>query len=196
MEDTAIIAVHDASFSNEAGMKSQQGYMLSAAQKSAFAGEGEVHFLDGRSSTIKRLVRSTLAAESAAASKCFDRAVYLRVIFAEALGGPASLSSRWQDLVRDVPILFVSDCRSMVDNIRKTGASTDEKRAAMDLADLRAGVDAGDLVVWIPTKRMVAARLTKHLTMDDETKSIRDLLRDGRMQVRFTDEGAERTLTI
>ena len=38
MEDTAIGAVHDASFRNEAGTKSQQGYMLFAAQKVAFAG--------------------------------------------------------------------------------------------------------------------------------------------------------------
>ena len=102
-------------------MKSHQHYMLFAARKFAFAGEGEVHFLDWSSSTIKRVVRSTLASESAAASKCFDRAVYLCVIFAEALGGPATRSSRWQDLVRNVPMLFVSECRSMVDHIQKTG---------------------------------------------------------------------------
>ena len=195
MEDTAIVAVHDASFSNEAGMKSQQGYMLFATQKSSFASGGEMHFLDWSSSTIKRVVRSTLAAESAAASKTFDRAVYMRVIMAEALKGPAGRSWRWQDLCREVPMLFVSDCRSMVEHIRKTGASTDEKRVAMDLADLRAGVDAGDLVVWIPTKKMVADCLTKHLTLDEETQSIRDLLRTGWMQLRYTDEGEERTLT-
>ena len=72
MEDTASVAVHDASFSNEAGMKSQQGCMLVAALKTAFAGGGEVHFLDWSSSTFKRAVGSTFAAESAAASKCFD----------------------------------------------------------------------------------------------------------------------------
>ena len=44
-------------------------------------------------------------------------------------------------------MIFLSDCRSMVEHIRKTGAATDEKRVAMDLADLRAGVGAGDLVV-------------------------------------------------
>ena len=196
MEDTAIVAVHDASFSNEAGMKSQQGYVLFAAQKTAFYGGGEVHYLDWSSSTIKRVVRSTLAAESAAASKFFDRAVHLRVIFAEALGGPTVRAARWQDLARDVPVLFVSDCRSMADHIRKTGASTDEKRVAMDLADLRAGVDAGDLVVWVPTKRMVADCLTKHSTQDEETKSTCDMLRDGDLRLRFTDEGVEWTLTI
>ena len=195
MSETAIVAVHDASFSNEAGMKSQQGYMLFLAQKSCFAGGGEMHFLDWSSSTIKRVVRSTLAAESAAASKCFDRAVYMRVIVAEALRGPAVRSWRWQDLCREVPMIFVSDCRSMVEHIRKTGAATDEKRVAMDLADLRAGVDAGDLVVWMPTRKMVADCLTKHLTLDEETQSIRDLLRTGRMHLRFTDEGEERTLT-
>ena len=195
MDQTAIVAVHDASFSNEAGMKSQQGYMLFLAQKSSFASGGEMHFLDWSSSTIKRVVRSTLAAESAAASKCFDRAVYLRVIVAEAIKGPDVRSWRWQDLCREVPMLFVSDCRSMVEHVRKTGAATDEKRVAMDLADLRAGVDAGDLVVWIPTRKMVADCLTKHLTLDEETESIRNLLRSGCMHLRYTDEGEERTLT-
>ena len=37
--------------------------------------------------------------------------------------------------------------------------------------------------------------LTKHLTLDEETQSIRDLLQTGRMHLRYTDEGVERTLT-
>ena len=124
MEDTTIVAVHDASFSNEAGLKSQQGYMLFATQRSSLASGGAMHFLDWSSSTIKRVVRSTLAAESAAASKCFDRATYLRVIISECMKGPkAAQSWRWQDLAKEVPMIFVSDCRSMVENIRKTGAS-------------------------------------------------------------------------
>lgn len=170
--------------------------MLFATQRSALASGGPMHFLDWSSSTIKRVVRTILAAESAAASKCFDRATYLRVIVAEGLKGPkASQSWRWQDLAREVPMIFVSDCRSMVQHIQKTGASTDERRVAMDLADLRAGVDAGDLVVWIPTRRIVADCLKKHLTLDEETQSIRDLLRTGYLHLRFTDEGEERTLT-
>ena len=92
-------------------------------------------------------------------------------------------------------MIFLSDCRSMVEHIRKTGAATDEKRVAVDLADLRAGVGAGDLVVWIPTRKMVADCLTKHLTLDEETQSIRDLLHTGRMHLRYTDEGEERILS-
>jgi hypothetical protein len=33
------------------------------------------------------------------------------------------------------------------------------------------------------------------LTLDEETKSIRDVLKEGRLHLRFTDEGEERTLT-
>ena len=51
-------------------------------------------------------------------------------------------------------------------------------------------------MVWVPTKRMVADCLTKHLTQDEETKSIRDLLRDGHLHLRFKDTGVEQTLTI
>ena len=51
-------------------------------------------------------------------------------------------------------------------------------------------------MVWVPTKRMVADCLTTYLTQDEETKSIRDLLCDGHLRLRFTDEGVERTLTI
>ena len=83
----------------------------------------------------------------------------------------------------------------MVEHIHKTGVSADEKRAAMDLADVRAGFDAGDLVVWIPTKRMVADCLTKHLTLDEEVESIKSLLRDGRLHLRFTDGSEERHLS-
>ena len=46
MEDTAIVVVHDASFRNVAGMKSQQNHMRFATERSVFAGGGEVHFLD------------------------------------------------------------------------------------------------------------------------------------------------------
>ena len=70
MEDTAIVAVHDASFSNETGMKSQPGWMLLCTHNSTYAGGGPVRFLDLSSSTIKRVVRLNLAAEFAAASKC------------------------------------------------------------------------------------------------------------------------------
>ena len=42
---------------------------------------------------------------------------------------------------------------------------------------------------------MVADCLTKHLTLDEETQSIRDLLRTGFLHLRYTDEGEERTLS-
>ena len=154
-----------------------------------------MHFLDWPSSTIKRVVRSTLAAESASASKAFDRAVYCRALLSECMLGPKARSMRWTDMVQSVPMLFLSDCRSMVEHIKKTGASTDEKRVAMDLADLRHGIDNGDIISWMPTRKMVADCLTKHLTFDEEIEAICELLRSGKMHFRYADDGTPRTLT-
>ena len=196
LSEAAVVAVHDASFSNESGMKSQQGYMMFMSQKSSLGSGGPVHFLDWSSSTIKRVVRSTLAAESASASKAFDRAVYCRALLSECMLGPKARSMRWTDMVQSVPMLFLSDCRSMVEHIKKTGASTDEKRVAMDLADLRHGIDNGDIISWMPTRKMVADCLTKHLTLDEEIEAICELLRSGKMHFRYADDGSPRTLTV
>ena len=99
-------------------------------------------------------------------------------------------------MVQSVPMLFLSDCRSMVEHIKKTGASTDEKRVAMDLADLRHGIDNGDIISWMPTRKMVADCLTKHLTLDEEIEAICELLRSGKMHFRYADDGSPRTLTV
>ena len=71
----------------------------------------------------------------------------------------------------------------------------DEKHPAMDLEYWRAGVDAGDLVVWVPTHRKVADWLTKHLATDEEIESICVLIKTCYLHARFTDAGDERTLT-
>ena len=79
-------------------------------------------------------------------------------------------------------------------DIQKTGASVNEKRVAMDSADSRAGADAGDLVVWVPTRRMVADSLTRHKkTQRGDQRHLR-LAQEGHLHVRFTDEEDEHTL--
>ena len=55
-------------------------------------------------------------------------------------GGSAS----WLGLARRLQGYMVSDCRSLVDHCRKTGASVSEKRVGLDIADIRDGIDAGD----------------------------------------------------
>ena len=56
----------------------------------------------------------------------------------------------------------------MRSHIVKTGSSCKEKRVGLDIADLRDGYDRGDVIRWIPTSRMGADALTKHIPDPDE----------------------------
>ena len=38
----------------------------------------------------------------------------------------------------------------------------------MDIADLRNGYDRGDIIRWMPTSRMIADALTKHIPDPEE----------------------------
>ena len=47
-----------------------------------------------------------------------------------------------------------------------------EKRVGLDIADLRASVDAGDSLLWQPTDKMVADGLTKHLPKEENLMKV------------------------
>ena len=89
----------------------------------------------------------------------------------------------WTERVRSVQGYFVSDCRSLVDHVAKTGASVSEKRVGLDIADLRAGVENdGDVGYWMPTEKMPADVLTKHMT---DLEALRKLLMSNRFNIRY-----------
>ena len=104
-------------------------------------------------------MRSTLACEAASSSVAFDRVSFLRAIIAELWG----LKGPWYEKALHVPACLVTDCRSLHDHLLKTGGCVSDKRVALDLQDIRDGVDEGLSVVWQRTSRMAADGLTKKL---------------------------------
>eukprot|EP00971_Amphidinium_carterae_P194968 3868782-Amphidinium_carterae.1 len=118
------------------------------------------HVLEWESATLKRVMRSTLACEAASASMAYDRNCYMRAIVAMAKGH----TSRWQERLQDLPGMMVSDCRSLTDHIKKTSGAVSDRRVALDIQDLRDGIDAKEVVIhWQSTYLMMADGLTKKL---------------------------------
>ena len=78
----------------------------------------------------------------------------------------------WTDNVAQIPGGLGTDCESMRSHIVKIGGSVNEKRVRLDLADLREGYDRGDTIRWIPTSRMGADALTKHIANPQELVDI------------------------
>ncbi len=88
--------------------------------------------------------------------------------------------------------MLITDCRSLYDHLQRTESSTTEKRVALDLDDVRQGVDGGgDQVRWQDTDHMCADGLTKH---DPEQAVLAKIimgghadLREGHMPLRAKD---------
>ena len=169
---TGVGQVSDASFMGQGEAGSQMGFLLLRAPVALFDGEAQCHLMDWGSGKIHRKVRSTLAAEAASTSHGADRSTYLRALLAEFLYG---YKSGWRDLVSKIPAAIATDCRSLYDLCRKHGSLPNERRVALDLLDVREGLeDHGDQIRWIPTAHMLADALTKRMPPDLLLKFLTD----------------------
>jgi len=88
-DDVAVVGIHDASFAQQPGHSSQQGYLVLMSVGGVFTTPEKqpAMLIDWSSTKIHRVVRSTLAAEAASASHAHDRATFVRVLIAEVLFG-------------------------------------------------------------------------------------------------------------
>ena len=77
LDSLVALTVMDASFAKEVGMKSQIGLLGLVADKDIIHGAGICNIVEFQSTTIARVVRSTMAAESASLSQAVDRQLYL-----------------------------------------------------------------------------------------------------------------------
>ena len=61
-----------------------------------------------------------------------------------------------------IPFCLGTDCKSLYDTTMKPASSTKKKRVALDLLDVREGVEhLGDQIRWVPTDHMLVDSLTK-----------------------------------
>lgn len=126
-------------------------------------GSAVMHLLDWGPSKIRRKVRSTLAAEAAAAARAYDRATYARAMIAEIENG---LQGRKEE-IKAIPFCLGTDCKSLYDSCMKEGSLPDERRVASDLLDIREGIEEiGDKIRWAPTDHMLAGCMTKAMQPD------------------------------
>ena len=168
-----VVACHDASFCRQPRGGSQQGYLLMITGSDMKSGQ-VMATTEWGSSKIHRVVKSTLAAEAASASYAFDRSAFLRVFLDQLLRPQAR---PWVERLRAVPGRLLTDCKSLRDMCRKEGTLPTERRVALDVEDLREGLERQNTSMqWVTTDRMAADALTKRLK---NQKVLDDLCRRG-----------------
>ena len=93
-ERLVCLIYFDASFAQEEGMKSQCGMFSLLTDPDVVRREVPGDLVCYESSTIRRVVRSTMAAESAALSQSLDRQLYLRLMVETLLYGHPELQDK------------------------------------------------------------------------------------------------------
>ena len=171
---TTTVAWGDSAFANAEGEKSQCGVVPGLTERPDEV-INETQFqhclpMEWRSATVKRVVRSTLAAESYAISETTGSAQWLQQVLTETLGTGAGHVDLREIEKADVtlPIRIQTDSENLAQSIRKDAGQVQDKRLRIVIAMLRQAVTlmtqrrgTGLVIEWIPTWKMVADALTK-----------------------------------
>ena len=129
------------------------------------------------SSTIRRVVRSIMAAESAALSKSLDRQLYLRLMVDTLLYGQPELQDKdWRTEWRILGI-FVTDAKSFYDNLQNGGPLPAERLTRLDVWVAKDMIDQKCISIrWLPNAHQFADFLTKPQVV---TPNLQIFLRQG-----------------
>ena len=145
LEGMDLLLYTDASHANLSDrFSSAGGYIIFLKGKN-----GKICPVSWRSSKIKRVVKSTLAAEALSLVEGLDACYFVRSILQEMFK------------VQDIKIKCFTDNKSLCQNIHSTKLIS-EKRLRMDLASIKESVSTGDISVsWVQTSNQISDCLTK-----------------------------------
>ena len=112
----------------------------------------QVALMAWQSNKIKRVARSTFAAETLQCSNAFDHGSALRSLYDEI-----NLSQNRTSLT------IKTDCQSLTDHIKKLTSTCSERRLVAELQVLKEAISSGELgaIHHIPTDLMIADGMTK-----------------------------------
>ena len=114
------------------------------------------------SGLLKRIVRSSLAAEVSQAAETMDQADFLRAALAEAAVSDLSLK-QWLIHCAQWRLISVLDSRTGYDLLNGANRG-DDRRLAIDVASMKESLHengAARMVRWVPGNEQVADGLTK-----------------------------------
>ena len=190
-EEIALLTVTDASFSNEANYRSQQGRFHFVTDfhetKDPKNTVYRVLPLSFGSTTIRRVCRSTLQAETYSLQHGLEAGDKLRGVIAELKGQIRSRQKWEEDSRMCIPHLAFTDCRSLADHLAaEIPARVQDKRLGIELTAIHDNLwrdgqrtwismkNGGDCLEWISTDTMVSDCLTKSMKPDFLLRVLRD----------------------
>ena len=139
VEHLRFMGVHDAARANLEAGASQQGHLIFAVHASITDCRVPVSVLSWQSQKIKRVVRSSLAAEASSMSTCQEHLDWMRTMWEQMTRGEFVLEN-YEQFLKARPSILVTYCKSLYDAIHKEGAApaSTDKRLAIELVIIKA----------------------------------------------------------
>ena len=170
VEHLRFMGVHDAAHANLEGGASEQAHLILAVHAGITNCRVLVSVLSWQSKKIKRVVRSSLAAEKCSIWTCQEQLDWMRTMWEQMTRGEFVLEN-YEQFLTARPSILVTDCKSLYDAIHQEGAApaSTVKRLAMELAIVKAKAVSGETDLrWIDARDQIADCLTKHASRKSE----------------------------
>ena len=193
-EEAMLVGIQDASFSNDhdvsqggvkMGNRSQSGRLLCLAPPE-FKDEkaGQLMLIEWHSTTLKRVCRSTMQAETLSLLHGCEEGEHLRLVYHGLWSVHHRMEKEWIVEAQDfMQFDMYTDCKSLEQYVNQAGLhSVADKRLSIDLSGIRQltwrrkgeevgdplmtdhlPIDATSRVLWTSTDRMAADALTKSM---------------------------------
>ena len=173
VEHLRFMGVHDAAHANIEGGASQQCHLILAVHASITNCRVPLSVLSWHSNKIKRVVRSSFAAETCSMSTCQEHLDWMRTTWEQMTRGEFVLEN-YEQFLTARPSILVTDCKSLYDAKHKEGAApaSTDKRLAIELAIVKAKAVSSDPDLrWFGARYQIADCLTKHASRKSEAGS-------------------------
>ena len=168
LEKVVMVCWTDAALANRGDGGSTGGYIVAAAPPALLEGRrSPVCMLSWRSTKLRRVARSSLAAEAQAFSEGEQELMWCRLQWREMLGERIDLQSPGNSLQK-TPGVMVTDAKSLYDAVSRGDAATSglglsDKYSALEvLSVMERLAEAKTSVRWVHSGAQLADGLTKH----------------------------------
>eukprot|EP00435_Cladocopium_sp_Y103_P025552 s3203_g6.t1 len=183
ISDWRILCISDAGWATRANGESQGGYLLCLTTKAMFERRRTICWIiDWQSKKLRRVVRSSVAAETLASQNGLDGIEAFQALLAETLHGVSPRDFRNQ--VPSDPAGLVIDSKGFFDAVTRSCCSQAislEKRLQIDYAIAKeTTTNQNILVFWVNNLRMSADCLTK---LKGDTKPLYEILDGGTYEI-------------
>lgn len=161
-DQVVFLIASDASFGAMPRSRSQGGTVLMVGHPAVLEGQGTVNVLQFSSSLLKRVVKSSLAAEISQAAEALDDGDFLRAVVAAATSEAFALKE-WMATVSRWKLVLVLDTKTGYDLLQGANHGED-RRLAIDVAAMKESLhmaESSRLVRWVPGPFQAADDLTK-----------------------------------